>query len=125
MSAPVLFKPKRPKQVSLGFFGPPPTFAREMFPAISCPHFPTTRLALLPRSLAPSSLSAPPRHLVAAPAHRLSSAVERASSGEAMEEEIRKEFQSNGFSIGGAGPEDAAQILSTRKYKRPHRLFPF
>jgi DNA polymerase alpha subunit B len=42
-----------------------------------------------------------------------------------MEEEIRKEFQSNGFSIGGAGPEDAAQILSTRKYKRPHRLFPF
>jgi hypothetical protein len=37
-----------------------------------------------------------------------------------MEEEIRAEFQNSGFSIGGASPEDAAQILSTRKYKRPH-----
>jgi hypothetical protein len=46
--------------------------------------------------------------------------MQRASSGEVMEEEIRAEFQSSGFSIGGAGPEDAAQILSTRKYKRPH-----
>ncbi|PUZ72199.1 hypothetical protein GQ55_2G374400 [Panicum hallii var. hallii] len=30
-----------------------------------------------------------------------------------MEAEIRAEFESSGFSIGGAGPEDAAQILST------------
>ncbi|XP_066358265.1 uncharacterized protein [Miscanthus floridulus] len=30
-----------------------------------------------------------------------------------MEEEIRAEFQSSGFSIGGASPEDAAQILTT------------
>ncbi|KAE8770137.1 DNA polymerase alpha subunit B [Hordeum vulgare] len=30
-----------------------------------------------------------------------------------MEEEIRAEFQSNGFIIGGAGPADSAQILST------------
>ncbi|XP_066378201.1 uncharacterized protein [Miscanthus floridulus] len=30
-----------------------------------------------------------------------------------MEEEIRAEFQKSGFSIGGASPEDAAQILST------------
>ena len=37
-----------------------------------------------------------------------------------MEEEIRAEFQKSGFSIGGASPEDAAQILSTRKHKRPH-----
>ncbi|KAL6905855.1 hypothetical protein ACP4OV_003456 [Aristida adscensionis] len=29
-----------------------------------------------------------------------------------MEEEIRSELESNGFSIGGASPEDAAQILS-------------
>ena len=36
-----------------------------------------------------------------------------------MEEEIRAEFQNSGFSIGGASPEDAAQILSTRKYNRP------
>jgi hypothetical protein len=31
-----------------------------------------------------------------------------------MEEEIRTEFESSGFTIGGAGPGDAAQILSTR-----------
>ena len=36
-----------------------------------------------------------------------------------MEEEIRAEFQNSGFSIGGASSEDAAQILSTRKYNRP------
>lgn len=30
-----------------------------------------------------------------------------------MEEEIRAELESSGFSIGSAGPEDAAQILST------------
>ncbi|KAF8725458.1 hypothetical protein HU200_019981 [Digitaria exilis] len=30
-----------------------------------------------------------------------------------MEAEIRAELESSGFSIGGAGPEDAAQILST------------
>jgi len=35
-----------------------------------------------------------------------------------MEAEIRAEFESSGFSIGGAGPEDAAQILSTRKRAR-------
>jgi len=40
------------------------------------------------------------------------------NSGRAMEAEIRAEFESSGFSIGGAGPEDAAEILSTRKRAR-------
>jgi hypothetical protein len=41
-----------------------------------------------------------------------------------MEAEIRAELESSGFSIGGTGPEDAAQILSTRKHARtPSTLY--
>lgn len=109
-----LFPPPPPNNY-LGF-----ALSRKIFPAIlvlGLTPVPakSSRLPQIPALLSLSLFLSPPESNPRRPGQ---TTVTR-DAAEPMEEEIRAEFESSGFSIGGADPGAAAEILSTRTRASP------